>query len=68
METDKDLIEIYLQGFNDELNNVKKTKHDVKLRQTAYDLGRLDAIVGDDVSSSDRQTNKQILDRIKYDK
>jgi|LakMenE18May11ns_1017448.scaffolds.fasta_scaffold9878815_2 hypothetical protein len=68
METDKDLIEIYLQGFNDELNNVKKTKHDVKLKQTAYDLGRLDAIVGDDVSSSDRQTNKQILDRIKYDK
>lgn len=68
METDKDLIEIYLQGFNNELNNVKKTKHDVKLKQTAYDLGRLDAIVGDDVSSSDRQTNKQILDRIKYDK
>lgn len=68
METDKDLMEIYLQGFNDELNNVKKTKHDVKLKQTAYDLGRLDAIVGDDVSSSDRQTNKQILDRIKYDK
>lgn len=24
METDKDLMEIYLQGFNDELNNVKK--------------------------------------------
>jgi hypothetical protein len=68
METDKDLIEIYLQGFNDELNNVKETKHDVKLKQTAYDLGRLDAIVGDDVSSIDRQTNKQILDRIKYDK
>ena len=68
METDKDLMEIYLQGFNDELNNVKKTKHVVKLKQTAYDLGRLDAIVSDDVSSSDRQTNKQILDRIKYDK
>ena len=68
METDKDLMEIYLQGFNDELNNVKKTKQVVKLKQTAYDLGRLDAIVGDDVSSSDRQTNKQILDRIKYDK
>lgn len=68
METDKDLMEMYLQGFNDELNNVKKTKHDVKLKQTAYDLGRLDAIVGDDVSSSDRQTTKQILDRIKYDK
>jgi hypothetical protein len=68
METDKDLMEMYLQGFNDELNNVKKTKHDVKLKQTAYNLGRLDAIVGDDVSSSDRQTNKQILDRIKYDK
>ena len=68
METDKDLMEMYLQGFNDELNNVKKTKHDVKLKQTAYNLGRLDAIVGDDVSSNDRQTNKQILDRIKYDK
>lgn len=68
METDKDLMEMYLQGFNDELNNVKKTKHDVKLKQTAYNLGRLDAMVGDDVSSSDRQTNKQILDRIKYDK
>lgn len=58
METDKDLMEMYLQGFNDELNNVKKIKHDVKLKQTAYNLGRLDAIVGDDVSSSDRQTNK----------
>lgn len=24
METDKDLMKIYLQGFNDELDNVKK--------------------------------------------
>jgi len=31
----------------------------------AYELGRGDAIIGDDVRSSDAQTDEQILNRIK---
>jgi len=60
-EKDKLLLEAYKQGFNDGLNNVD----DYLILVLAYNLGQLDAQVGDDVRSVDYQTDEEILERIK---
>jgi len=65
--SDKRLLEIYMHGFNDELDSKGKDVFYYKITQTAYDMGRLDAIIGDDVRASDYQTDSQILKRI-YEK
>ena len=60
------LLEIYMWGFNDELDGVTRDTEgfsDVSL--SAYDLGRIDAIVGDEVSSCDLKTSEEILEEIK---
>lgn len=62
---DKKLLEIYMQGFREELYSEPLRSFPKKLEQSAYDFGRLDAIVGDDVASSDLQTNEEILSKIK---
>jgi hypothetical protein len=61
----KQLLETYMWGFNDELKGCEKMFNPNPLLQRAYDLGRMDAIVGDDVSSLDQQTDKMILNRIR---
>ena len=48
-----------------ELNNTEESIYNDELEQKSYNLGRLDALVGDDVKSSDNQTNEEILKRIK---
>ena len=65
MTTDKDLLDIYLLGFNDELSTLPEVDHHDELKNKAYNLGRLHAIVGDDVSSIDLQSNEYILRQIK---
>lgn len=65
MKTDKELLEIYMWGFTDELDRIVSAKHNDELHQIAYDLGREDALIGDDVSSSDLQTNEEVLNKIK---
>jgi hypothetical protein len=62
---DKHLLETYMCGFNDELNGREKMFNPNPLLQRAYDLGRLDAIVGDDVRSVDQQSDRMILNRIR---
>ncbi len=64
MIKNKDLLEIYILGFNDELNccNIKQYEH--HLFNRAYDLGRSDAKTGDDISFSDYQTDEEILNKI----
>ncbi len=62
---DKELLEIYMCGFKDELCAKISISQPDKLRQIAYEYGRLDAIVGDDVSSSDEQSDIKILTKIK---
>lgn len=47
-------------GFNDELSEIHQQKIYSDLEQIAYNWGRIDAIVGDDVSSTDLQTNDEI--------
>jgi hypothetical protein len=65
MISDKELLEIYMCGFTDELDGVNSVKQNSDLKQRAYNLDILDAIIGDDVPSNDLQTNEQILKQIK---
>lgn len=60
------LLETYMWGFNDALDDrVREISDSDPLLSNAYKLGRIDGIVGDDVTSLDYQTNEQILNRIK---
>lgn len=63
--TDKKLLETYMIGFDDELEQATEKSFTNSQLQKAYDLGRTDALLGDDISSVDNQTNGQILIRIK---
>jgi hypothetical protein len=70
MVTDDELIDIYILGFNDELDPKKFIEKNYesygdKLREKAYSLGRLDAILGDEIPSIDLQSNEEILNNIK---
>ena len=65
MKTDQELLEIYIWGFNDELNGLPVIPLDCDLSKIAYHFGREDAIIGDDVSTSDLQTNEEILNKIR---
>lgn len=51
------LLEVYKLGFDDELNNVSRKS----LLITAYERGKLDALVGDDVRSVDYQSDEETL-------
>ena len=74
-EEDKKLLEMYMLGFNDELDRrMSKSKYESYLTEAtrlliiAYNIGKSDAIVGDDVRSSDYQTNEEIIKRIRNTK
>jgi hypothetical protein len=60
----KKLLERYMLGFNDELNNKPELFEEDELLKKAYNLGRLDALIGDDITSSDYQSEQSILKRI----
>ena len=62
---DKILLETYMCGFNDELDGRLKMWNPNPLLLRAYNLGRQDAIVGDDVRSVDYQSNEERLNRIR---
>jgi hypothetical protein len=64
-EEDKILLETYMRGFNDELDGRTEMWNPNPLLLRAYNLGRQDAVVGDDVRSADYQTNEEILTRIR---
>lgn len=65
-EMDKILLDIYMQGFKDELYGKQERNYKAHYEFRAYNLGRLDALVGDDCRSVDYQTEEQILEKIKY--
>lgn len=60
-----ELLNIYQIGFNDELTGSPYAAYDIEIKQRAYNLGRLDAICGDDVTSLDMQTDEEILQHIR---
>jgi hypothetical protein len=69
LEEDKVLLEIYMHGFNDELDGISDESNFSDLRLLrAYNLGREHAIMGDDIRSVDYLTNEEILDRIRNQK
>lgn len=66
--TDKELLEIYLLGFNNELDgiyNAFQPKEKNSLEYKAYNLGGLHAIVGDDIRSFDYLSDEEILKMIR---
>jgi len=48
---DKELLDVYMWGFNDELEGKQKMWNPNPLLLKAYNLGRDHAIIGDDVRS-----------------
>lgn len=63
--TDEELLEHYMKGFREELEGKPKPVKEYNFLYRAYMLGRWDALLGDDISSVDLQTDEQILDKIK---
>lgn len=63
---DKEIIKLYFEGWYEEVDGVKPRdwfKNDLSKR--AYMMGRLDYVIGDDVSSNNLQTEEEIVKRIK---
>jgi len=67
MTTDDELIEMYLAGFNDELDGTfgQGMFFNDPLEKKAYNLGQSHAIIGDDVRSVDYLQRNDILKMIK---
>ena len=67
MIDDKILLETYMIGFSDELEGkIREFKDQILMR--AYELGKVDAFVGDDFMSVNYQSDEHLLKRIKnYD-
>lgn len=61
----KKLLEVYNQGFHDELWGTSSISPTDELEVRAYNLGVAHAIIGDDVPSVDYLPNNEILRRIK---
>jgi len=65
---DKILLEIYHLGWDDALSPGKTYRsYPTPLMQRAYKLGKIDAQVGDDISSIDAQSDEEILASIKLE-
>jgi hypothetical protein len=64
MIDDKILLETYMIGFSDELEGgTREFKDPILIR--AYELGKVDAFLGDDVMSINYQSDENLLKRIK---
>jgi hypothetical protein len=63
-EEDVVLLQTYMIGFSDELKGETREFQDPMLIR-AYELGKVDAFVGDDVRSVDYQSDEHLLKRIK---
>ena len=63
MIDNKILLETYMLGFSDELEGETREFEDSMLMR-AYELGRIDAFVGEEVRSIDYQSDEHLLKRI----
>ena len=61
------LLLVYRNGFHDELEGKTKKQFKEPILNRAYNIGCMDAIVGDDVRSVDYQRDEEILKKIKKD-
>jgi hypothetical protein len=65
-QTDDSLmLEYYDKGYMDASNNKEEEKQSNSRLNTAYKVGYIDYIVGDDSREIDSQTNEQILKKIR---
>lgn len=65
---DKDLLNLYMKGFTDELYGIPQLDQNLTPLETkAYDLGKTHAILGDDNPSLDNLSDIEILQLIKHD-
>ena len=64
MMTNERILQVYMLGFNDELNGRKSIQSESILIK-AYNIGRADAIAGDECEAVDNKTNTEILEQIK---
>ena len=62
---DKTILEWYMKGFRDELNGSSTVESEHRVLNRAYNIGSINALVGDDVSSVDRKSDDEILKQIK---
>lgn len=62
--SEETLLNLYLKGFNDCLDNKINFNNLHGLQLKAYKLGKDNAILGDDLSHIDNLTNEEILDKI----
>ena len=65
---DEELLNVYMKGFNDELEGKPEMSNFNPLVDRAYNLGRDDAIIGDEASSSDSESSEDIINRIRSKK
>ena len=63
--SDEELLGCYMHGFMDELDNNLDYDFGSLIKNRAYNIGRLDALVGDDVSSVDNKSNQEIINQIR---
>jgi len=63
--SDERLMTCYWTGWDDELRGTSSSEYDHKLENKAYQAGASDALIGDEVSSNDNQTEEEILKRIR---
>lgn len=61
---DEKLLEHYMWGFTDELDSKPSPVFDDEQLTNAYKLGRVHALVGDDVRSVDYLSNQEIINLI----
>lgn len=62
---DAKLLRTYMLGFNDGLYGENFKLFNIEVLAKAYQIGHADALIGDDVMSSDYESNESILKRIK---
>jgi hypothetical protein len=63
--SDEELLGCYMHGFMDELDNNPNYDFGSPIKNRAYNLGKLDAIVGDDCRSVDYKTNQEFINQIR---
>lgn len=63
--TDEQLLETYWKGWKDCSDNIDNKTNYKGIEKDAYELGWINYIVGDDVTSVDSWTDEQILAHIK---
>lgn len=58
------ILEVYMDGFVDELSQKKFTSYIDPILDKAYRLGKQHAIIGDDLTAVDYYTDELILEMI----